>query len=162
MGVRGDFASPNTLPNLGNGALSAQWHNYGSAFCLRKSRINRRDKAESAENKKRLLVLSSSSLLFSLRLILHVGVKDVPPYLRQGALSHKHCPGPPSPKTARILVGCFDRRRAASPTGMFKKFLVEGFGAAPCERSEAISGRSRKGVLRRFTPRKGSPRILIL
>ena len=39
------------------------------------NRINRRDKAESAENKKRLILFSSSSLLFSLRLILLLASK---------------------------------------------------------------------------------------
>ncbi len=37
----------------------------------------------------------------------------------------------PSPKTFRILVGCFDRRSSASLTDIFKKFLKEGLGEAP-------------------------------
>ena len=49
----------------------------------------------------------------------------------RGVLKNAPSPGPPSPKTFRIWVGCFDRRSSASPTGMFKKFLVEGFGEAP-------------------------------
>ena len=37
---------------------------------------------------------------------------------------------PPSPKTFRIWVSCFDRGSSASLTGIFKKFLVQGFGEA--------------------------------
>ena len=49
----------------------------------------------------------------------------------RGVLKNAPSPGPPSPKTFRILVSCFDRRSSASLTDIFKKFLVEGFGEAP-------------------------------
>ena len=48
----------------------------------------------------------------------------------RGVLKNAPSPGPPSHKTFRILVGCLDRRDSASLTGMFKKFLVERFGAS--------------------------------
>ncbi len=82
-------------------------------------------------------------------------------------LSHQYCPGPPSPKTFKIWVGCLDRGDSASLTGMFKTFLVEGFRKDPCERIATLCSQEQslndreKGLLRRFTRRKGSRRILI-
>ncbi len=38
----------------------------------------------------------------------------------RGVLKKALYPGPPSPKTFRILVSCFDRRSSASLTGIFK------------------------------------------
>ena len=49
----------------------------------------------------------------------------------RGVLKNAPSPGPPSPKTFRIWVGCPDCSSSASLTGIFKKFLVEGFGEAP-------------------------------
>ena len=49
----------------------------------------------------------------------------------RGVLKNAPSPGPPSPKTFKILVSCFDRRSSASLTDIFKKFLKEGFGEAP-------------------------------
>ncbi len=82
-------------------------------------------------------------------------------------LKNAPSPGPLSHKTFRILVSCFDRTNSASLTDICKKFLVKGFGEAPCERIATLRSQKlspcdqAKGLLRRFTPRKGSPRILI-
>ncbi len=74
-------------------------------------------------------------------------------------------PRPPTPKKFRILVSCFDHRSSASLTDIFKKLLVAGFGRALASgllRSQKQSQDGpKKGLLCRFTPCKGSPRILM-
>ena len=46
----------------------------------------------------------------------------------RGVLKNAPSPGPLSPKTFRIWVGCVGRKDSASLTGMFKNSLVEEFG----------------------------------